>query len=98
MRNKKILKFKYYKDCLLNNDVILKLNQRFKRGAINVYTEEINRISLSSNDNKRLQTLNAVTSYPYGTNAGKIWKTEMLCKYKLLILMIIQMKIKQSII
>ena len=49
-------KFNYYKDCLLNNEIILKSQQRFKSQAHNVYTERINKIALSSNDDKRLQT------------------------------------------
>ena len=53
---KKILKFNDYKDCLLNNEIILKSLQRFKSEAHNVYTEEISKIALSSNDDKRLQT------------------------------------------
>ena len=47
------LKFNDYKDCLLNNEIILKSQQRFKRERHNVYTEEINKIALSSNDDKR---------------------------------------------
>ena len=62
---KKILKFSDYMDCLLNNEIILKLQQRFTSEAHNVYTEEINKIALSSNDDKRLQTFDRITSYPY---------------------------------
>ena len=55
--NKKILKFNDYKDFLLNNEIILKSQQRFKSDAHNVYNEEINKIALSSNDdNNRIQT------------------------------------------
>ena len=32
----------------------------------NVYTEKINKITLSSNDDKRIQTNNKITTYPYG--------------------------------
>ena len=39
---KKVLKFDYYKDCLLDNKIILKSQQRFKSEAHNMYTEEIN--------------------------------------------------------
>ena len=53
---KRILKFNNYKDCLLINEIILKSQQRFKSEAHNVYTEEVNKIALSSNDDKRLQT------------------------------------------
>ena len=75
---KTILKFNDYKDCLLNNKIILKSQQRFKSEAHNIYTEEINKIALSNNDNKRLQTFDRITSYPYGASAGKVCKTEML--------------------
>ena len=43
-----------------------------------VYTEQINKIALSSNDDKRLQTFDKITTYPYGTNAFKVWESEML--------------------
>ena len=41
-----------FKECLLNNKAILK-SQRFKRGMHNAFTETINKIALSSNDDKR---------------------------------------------
>ena len=44
----------------------------------NTCTEEVNKIALSSNDDKRLQTFNIIKSYPYGANAGKVSKTELL--------------------
>ena len=47
-------KFNDYKDCLLNNEIVLKSQQRFKSERHDVYTEEINKIALSSNDDKRL--------------------------------------------
>ena len=34
--------------------------------------KEINKIALSSNDDKRLQTCDTITSYPYGTSAAKV--------------------------
>ena len=77
---KRRLKFNDYKDCLLNNEIILKSQQRFKSEVHNVYTEEINKIELSSNDDKRLQTFDRMTSYPYGTFVGKVCKTELLSK------------------
>ena len=61
---------KNYKDCLFNNRIILKSQQRFKSHYHNVYTEEINKIALSSNDDKRLQTFDRITTYPYGINAS----------------------------
>ena len=76
------LKFNDYKDCLLNNETILKSQQRFKSERHDVYTEEINTIALSSNDDKRLETFVRITSHAYGTNAGKVCKTELLSKVK----------------
>ena len=68
MCNKKILEFNDYKDCLLKNEIILKPQRRFNSESHNVYTEEINKIALSSNDDKRLQTFDKITSYSYGIN------------------------------
>ena len=79
---KRRLKFNDYKNCLLNNEIVLKSQQRFKSERHDVYTEEINKIALSSNDDKRLQTFDRITSYPYGTSVGKIYKTELLSKVK----------------
>ena len=69
---------KNYEDCLLNNKVMLKSQQRFKSDYHKVYTEEINEIALSRNDDKRLQTFDKITTYPYGTNAFKVCESEMM--------------------
>ena len=53
MCNKKLLKFNDYKDSLLTNEIILKPKQRVKSEAHNIYTEEIKKTALSSNDSKR---------------------------------------------
>ena len=45
-----------------------------------MYTEEVNKIALSSNDDKRIQTFDRVTTYPYGTNVFKVRENEMLLK------------------
>ena len=62
---KQRLMFKNYKDCFFNNKIILKSQQRFKSDYHNVYTKQINKIALSSNDDKRLKTFNKITTYPY---------------------------------
>ena len=68
---KRRLKFNDYKNCLLNNEIILKLQQRFKSETHNVYTEEINKITLSNNDENKLKTLDRTTKYPYGHKRSK---------------------------
>ena len=60
------LQFNYYKDCLFNSNIILKSQERFKSKLHNVYTEEVNKVALSSSDDKRVLTSNKITSYPYG--------------------------------
>ena len=68
---------KNYKDSLFNNKTILKSQQRFKSDHHKVYTE-VNKIALSSDDDKRLQTFNRVTTYPYRTMAVKVCESEMM--------------------
>ena len=55
-----------FKDCLFNNH--------------NVYTEQINKITLNSNDDERLQTFYKIATYPYGTNIFKVCKSQILSK------------------
>ena len=74
--------FENYKDSLFNNEIIIKQQQRFRSDHHEVFTEEVNKIALSSNDNKRLQTYTKVTTYPYGTNVFKVCENEMLASRK----------------
>ena len=67
-----------YKDSLFNNKTIMRSQLRFKSDHHSVYTEEVNKIALNSSDNKRLQTFDRITTYPYGTNAFKVCESEML--------------------
>ena len=79
---KRRLMFENYKDLLFNNKTILKSQLRFKSNHHNVHTEEVNKIALNSNDDKRLQTFDRVTTYLYGTNAFKVCESEMLSKIR----------------
>ena len=45
-----------------------------------IITKEVNKTALNSNDNKRLQKFDRITTYPYGTNAFKLCESEMLSK------------------
>ena len=55
------------KNCLFENKAKLKSQQRFKSEGHCVYTEEVNKIALSSNNDKRLQTFDRIRT--------SIWKT-----------------------
>ena len=48
---------------MFNDKTILKSQQRFKSDYHNVYTKQINQTAQSSNDDKRLQTLDKITIY-----------------------------------
>ena len=50
----------------------------FKSDHHNVYIEERNKITLNSSDDKRIQTFDAITTYPYGTNAFKVCESEFI--------------------
>ena len=67
-----------YTDCSFNDKIILKSQERFKSDHHVVYREEVNKIVLISNDGKRLQTLDRVTTYQHGTNAFKVCESEMM--------------------
>ena len=43
-----------YERALLNNEIILRSQQRFKSEYHTMYTENVNKIALSNNDDKRL--------------------------------------------
>ena len=61
-----MIKFNDYKNCSLNDEVVLKSQQRFKSKGHVVYTENVNKIALSSNDDKRIVSSDKITKYPYG--------------------------------
>ena len=80
---KREITFKNYADALFNDEVIIRSQQRFRSDHHRVCTEEVNKIALSSNDDKRIQTFDKVTTFPYGTNVFKVRENEMLSKNKL---------------
>ena len=62
-----MIKFDDYKKCLLNDKAILKSQQRFLSTNYDVYTENVNKIALSNDDDKRIISSDKITSYPYGS-------------------------------
>ena len=63
---KNMLKFEDYKKCLFGNGKVLRSQQRFKSENHVVYTECINKVALSFDDDKRIVNQDGITSYPYG--------------------------------
>ena len=75
---KRELTFVNYTYSVLKHKTTLGSQLRFKSDLHNVYTEEVNIIVISSNYDKRLQTYDRITSYPYGANAYKVCESEMM--------------------
>ena len=63
-------------EFIKNNKLILKTQQRFKSGRHNVFTEEINKIALSSNDDKRMQSIDLIEAFPYETSKDLVSEKE----------------------
>ena len=63
---KKMIKFNDYKKCLLNGEIRLKSQQRFISNKHDVYTDDVNKIALSHDDDKRIVSPDKISSYPYG--------------------------------
>ena len=61
-----MIKLDNYKKCLLNDKVILKSQQRFISNKHDVYTEDVNKIALSNDNDKRIVSPDKISSYPYG--------------------------------
>ena len=77
-----------HKEFIKDNKSILKIQQRFKIERHNVFNEEINMVALSPNDNKRMQSINSIKTYAYGTSKDlvsdkeKIKCNNMIKRYK----------------
>ena len=59
---------KHHKEFIRINKLILKTQQRSQSERHNVFTEEINKVALSSNDNKRMQSVDSIERYAYGAS------------------------------
>ena len=60
------IKFNDYKKCLFNDELILRSEQKFISKKHDVYNENVNKIALSNNNDKRIISSNKISSYPYG--------------------------------
>ena len=67
---------------MFNDEVIIRSQQRFRSDHHRVCPEEVNKIALSSNYGKRIQTFDKVTTSPYEANVFKVCESEMLSKNK----------------
>ena len=80
---KQNMKLEDYKKCLESNKTMRRSQQRFKSELHNVFTEKVNKIFVSASNDKRLQALDRVISYPYGGSLGGVYKAELMRHSKL---------------
>ena len=52
----------------IKNKLIFKTQQRFRSGKHKIFTEETNKIALSSNVDKRMQSIGSIETYAYETS------------------------------
>ena len=71
---KRMIKFDDYKNCFLKDKVLFKSQQRFISKKHDVYTENINKIALGNNDDKRIVSSDKIASYRYGYKGKKCIK------------------------
>ena len=58
------------KEFIKINKSIIKIQRRFKSERHNVFTEEINKIALISNNDKRMQSIDLIETYSYASSKG----------------------------
>ena len=87
------------KTSKIHKKIILQTQQRFKSERHNAFTEKIDKIALSSIDDKRMQLIDSIEKYAYGMRKDLVSeKEEIKCnkiikRYKKwLILMMLQKK------
>ena len=68
-KEKKLISFKKdHKEFIKNNKLIWKTQQRFRNERHDVFTEEINKITLILHDDKRIQSIDSIETYACGMN------------------------------
>ena len=63
---------KNQKEFIKNNKSILKIQQKFESEKHSVFTGEIEKIAPSSNDNKRMQSIDLIETYAYETSKNGV--------------------------
>ena len=66
---KKDIKFNDYKNCLYNNETKMNKMYTLNSDKHNIFINEINKVSLSSFDDKRYICDNGIDTQPYGINS-----------------------------
>ena len=62
------------KEVIEINKLILKIQPKFRSDKHNVYTEETDKIALSWNDDRKMQSINSKETYTHGTSKDLVCK------------------------
>ena len=69
----------------VKNNLILKTEQKFNSESLNIFTKVINKIAVSSNDDKGMQSIDSIEAYAYGTSKDIIvTKEEIKQRHKIM--------------
>ena len=60
----------------MKNKLTLKTQQRIKSERHNAFTQKINKIALSSNDDKRMRSTDSTQTYAYATSKDVVTEKE----------------------
>ena len=66
------------KEFIKNSQSMLETHQSFKSEKHNVFTKVINKIALSSNDDKRMQSIDSIETYAYGKSKDLVSEKEVI--------------------
>ena len=67
-----------HKEFIRDNKIILKSQQRIRSKKDNAFTEKVNKIAVSANDDKRIQLIDSIGTYAYGTSKNLAFKLKKL--------------------
>jgi hypothetical protein len=77
---KKHISFEDYKECVASGKVQYRSQLTFRSRKHVIYTQKVNKIALSANDDKRVQSRDGIGSFAHGSGVGLICKAELLKK------------------
>ena len=66
---KKTIQFDYYKRCLFTGKEHLRTMNVIRSHRHNIYTEEVNKVALSANDDKRVISKDGIHTLAHGHNS-----------------------------
>ena len=63
-----------HKEVIKNNELVLKSQRSFRSERHSLFNKEVKKIVLSANDDKRIQSIDSIETYPYGTSKNLVCK------------------------